>query len=118
MAFGYPRSPTPFLCKGGFHHRDAETAEFHRDSLRSSAYSAPLCLRKVSKWGCHACTRDEDAGSRQFHPHNCSEAIRAPSTSDASFIHTIFESTCRRPAKVPNPQSTPAITFSLPTTPA
>ena len=52
------------------------------------------------------------------YPHNCSEAILAPSTSEASFIHTILESTCRRPAKVPNPQSTPAIMFSLPTTPA
>ena len=37
-------------------------------------------------------------------------------SATASFIHTILESTCSRPAKVPKPQSTPAITFSRPTT--
>src|SRR5262249_61801867 len=49
--------------------------------------------------------------------HSSFEASRAPSASEASFIHTILESTCRRPAKVPKPQSTPAMTFSAPTTP-
>src|SRR5262249_13804369 len=48
--------------------------------------------------------------------HNSFEASRAPSASEASFIHTILESTCSRPAKVPKPQSTPAMTFSAPTT--
>src|SRR5262249_35850882 len=48
--------------------------------------------------------------------HNSFEASRAPSASEASFIHTILESTCTRPAKVPKPQSTPAMTFSAPTT--
>src|SRR5262249_28758784 len=50
--------------------------------------------------------------------HNRLDASCAPSASEASFIHTILESTCRRPAKVPKPQSTPAMTFSRPTTPA
>ena len=36
----------------------------------------------------------------------------------SSFIQTIFLSTWTRPANVPKPQSTPPITFSLPTTSA
>src|SRR5262249_21705542 len=48
--------------------------------------------------------------------HSCFEASRAPSVSEASFIHTILESTCSRPAKVPKPQSTPAMTFPAPAT--
>src|SRR5262249_49590707 len=48
--------------------------------------------------------------------HSSFEASRAPSASEASFIHTILESTCSRPAKAPKPQSTPAMTFSPPTT--
>ena len=48
--------------------------------------------------------------------HSCLDARRAPSASEASFIHTILLSTCTRPAKVPKPQSTPPMTFSRPTT--
>ena len=47
--------------------------------------------------------------------HNCFDASRAPSASDASFIQTILVSTWTRPAKVPKPQSTPAMTLSRPT---
>jgi 2-pyrone-4,6-dicarboxylate lactonase len=36
--------------------------------------------------------------------------------SEASFIHTILLPTWMRPAKVPKPQSTPAMMFSRPTT--
>src|SRR6185312_4413253 len=55
-------------------------------------------------------------GLRNSTHHSCFDASRAPSESEASFIHTILESTCSRPAKVPKPQSTPAMTFSRPTT--
>src|SRR5262245_48047757 len=48
--------------------------------------------------------------------HNAFDASRAPSASAASYIQTISESTSSRPAKVPKPQSTPAMTFSPPTT--
>ena len=44
------------------------------------------------------------------------EARPAPSTSARSLCQTMFVSTWTRPAKVPNPQSTPAMTFSRPTT--
>src|SRR5262245_41789638 len=56
------------------------------------------------------------AHARSRAHHNSFDASRAPSASAASFIHTILESTCSRPAKVPKPQSTPAMTFSRPTT--
>ena len=52
---------------------------------------------------------------RQRAHHNCFDASLAPSASEASFIQTILVSTWTRPAKVPKPQSTPAMTLSRPT---
>jgi predicted dithiol-disulfide oxidoreductase (DUF899 family) len=46
---------------------------------------------------------------------NSREAMRAPSTIAAIFAHTTSGSTAACPTHVPNPQSLPAITFSLPT---
>ena len=54
----------------------------------------------------------------QGHYQSSLEASRAPSTSERSLCHTMLVSTWTLPAKVPNPQSTPAMTFSRPTTPA
>jgi transposase len=50
--------------------------------------------------------------------HSSADARRAPSTSERSLCQTMLVSTCTRPAKVPKPQSTPAMTFSRPTTEA
>ena len=55
------------------------------------------------------------AGIGRADHHNCLDASRAPSLSEASFIQTILVSTCTRPANVPKPQSMPAMTFSRPT---
>src|SRR5579885_3514320 len=46
--------------------------------------------------------------------HSSREAILAPCAIAASFAHVIFGSTVVNPAKVENPQSLPAITFSRP----
>src|ERR1700689_2213334 len=43
-------------------------------------------------------------------PHNRRDAMRAPSAAAASFPQTISSATYSRPAKVPKPQSVPAIT--------
>src|SRR4051812_33492617 len=61
---------------------------------------------------------DRDLERHEVPYHNCFEASAAPSASEASFIQTILLSTWTRPAKVPKPQSTPAITLSRPTAPA
>ena len=44
--------------------------------------------------------------------------MRAPSASASSLAQAIEGTTVGAPAKVAKPQSTPAITFSRPTTPA
>lgn len=46
---------------------------------------------------------------------SCSDAILAPSAMAWSLSHVTLGSTERIPANVPNPQSVPAMTFSLPT---
>ncbi len=59
--------------------------------------------------GCHAAP-----AARRC--HRSSVARRAPSPSAASFAHAMRGSIQSLSAKVPNPQSVPAITFSRPTT--
>ena len=49
-------------------------------------------------------------------PHNCALASRAPLTSASSFAQATVGWIIMLPAKVPNPQSAPAITRSRPTT--
>jgi hypothetical protein len=49
------------------------------------------------------------------HDHSLPDARRAPSTSALSFLNEIPASIFPIPAKVPNPQSVPAITRSRPT---
>ena len=54
----------------------------------------------------------------QGHHQSSLEARRAPSTSEPSLRQTMLVSTWTLPANVPKPQSTPAMTFSRPITPA
>src|SRR5262249_27680929 len=74
------------------------------------------CRDDGSKWAIrHGSSENWAQGPQRSFQYSAWDASLAPSASDASFIHTILESTCSRPAKVPNPQSTPAMTFSRPT---
>jgi MFS family permease len=59
-----------------------------------------------------------DLAAKADNHQSAREARSAPSTSARSLCHTMFVSTWTLPAKVPNPQSTPAMTFSRPTTEA
>src|SRR5947208_17183183 len=51
-------------------------------------------------------------GEREFAPDSSRLAIRPPSTSDSNFAQRMDSV----PTRVPSPQSTPAMTFSRPTT--